>query len=45
MSVSDVARELGVRWKQTPAEVKIKYEQAASEQKHVYQAEMAIYKQ
>jgi len=44
MSVSDVARELGVRWKQAPAELKTKYEQAASEKKHVYQAEMAIYK-
>ncbi|CAF3076849.1 unnamed protein product [Rotaria socialis] len=44
MSVSDVARELGVRWKQTPAELKIKYEQAASEKKNVYQAEMALYK-
>ncbi|CAF0742338.1 unnamed protein product [Adineta steineri] len=44
MSVSDVARELGVRWKSAPAELKTKYEQAASEKKHVYQAEMAIYK-
>ena len=44
MSVSDVARELGVRWKQVPAELKTKYEQAASEKKHVYQAEMALYK-
>jgi len=44
MSVSDVARELGFRWKQAPAELKTKYEQAASEKKHVYQAEMALYK-
>lgn len=44
MSVSDVARELGVRWKQVSAELKTKYEQAASEKKNVYQAEMAIYK-
>jgi hypothetical protein len=44
MSVSDVARELGVRWKQVPIELKTKYEQAASEKKNVYQAEMAIYK-
>ncbi len=44
MSVSDVARELGVRWKNAPVELKNKYEQAASEKKHVYQAEMAIYK-
>jgi hypothetical protein len=44
MSVSDVARELGVRWKQVPAELKTKYEQTACEKKHVYQAEMAIYK-
>jgi hypothetical protein len=44
MSVSDVARELGVRWKTAPVELKNKYEQAASEKKHVYQAEMAIYK-
>ena len=29
MSVSDVARELGVRWKQAPVELKTKYEQAA----------------
>jgi len=33
MSVSDVARELGFRWKQAPAELKTKYEQAASEKK------------
>jgi len=44
MSVSDVARELGVRWKQVPVELKTKYEQAASEKKNVYQAEMALYK-
>jgi hypothetical protein len=44
MSVSDVARELGIRWKQAPVELKTKYEQAASEKKHVYQTEMAIYK-
>lgn len=44
MSVSDVARELGIRWKNTPAELKSKYEQAASEKKHLYQAELAIYK-
>jgi len=44
MSVSDVARELGVRWKTAPLELKNKYEQAASEKKHVYQAELAIYK-
>jgi hypothetical protein len=44
MSVSDVARELGVRWKNAPVELKNKYEQAASEKKNVYQAEMAIYK-
>ena len=44
MSVSDVARELGIRWKNAPAELKTKYEQAASEKKNVYQAEMAIYK-
>ncbi len=44
MSVSDVARELGVRWKNAPVELKNKYEQAASEKKHVYQAEMAMYK-
>jgi hypothetical protein len=42
--VSEVARELGVRWKQAPAELKAKYEQAASEKKHVYQTEMAIYR-
>lgn len=45
MSVSDVARELGIRWKNAPIELKNKYEQAASEKKHVYQAEMALYKQ
>jgi hypothetical protein len=44
MSVSDVARELGVRWKNAPIELKNKYEQAASEKKNVYQAEMALYK-
>jgi hypothetical protein len=44
MSVSDVARELGVRWKKAPVELKTKYEQAASEKKHVYQAEMVRYK-
>lgn len=44
MSVSDVARELGARWKNAPVELKNKYEQAASEKKHVYQAELAIYK-
>ena len=44
MSVSDVARELGIRWKNAPVELKAKYEQAASEKKNVYQAEMAIYK-
>ena len=44
MSVSDVARELGVRWKQVPFELKNKYEQAASEKKNAYQAEMAIYR-
>jgi hypothetical protein len=44
MSVSDVARELGVRWKNAPLELKNKYEQTASEKKHVYQAEMALYK-
>jgi hypothetical protein len=44
MSVSDVARELGIRWKNAPVELKTKYEQAASEKKNVYQAEMAIYK-
>lgn len=44
MSVSDVARELGIRWKQATAESKNKYEQAASEKKHIYQAEMAVYK-
>lgn len=44
MSVSDVARELGVRWKQASVELKNKYEQAASEKKQVYQVEMARYK-
>ena len=44
MSVSDIARELGVRWKNAPAELKTKYEQVASEKKHLYQEEMAIYK-
>ena len=44
MSVSDIARELGVRWKNAPVELKNKYEQAASEKKHLYQEEMAIYK-
>lgn len=44
MSVSDVARELGVRWKQAPVELKSKYEQAASEKKDVYKAELALYK-
>ncbi|CAF3293585.1 unnamed protein product [Rotaria socialis] len=44
MSVSDVARELGIRWKNAPVELKNKYEVAASEKKNVYQAEMAIYK-
>ncbi|UJR14722.1 hypothetical protein I4U23_001715 [Adineta vaga] len=44
MSVSDVARELGVRWKNASPELKNKYEQAASEKKHLYQTEMAIYK-
>ena len=44
MSVSDVARELGTRWKQAPIELKNKYEHAASEKKHAYQAEMALYK-
>jgi hypothetical protein len=44
MSVSDVARELGVRWKKASVELKSKYEQAASEKKNVYQAEMALYK-
>lgn len=42
--MSDVARELGIRWKNAPAELKTKYEQAASEKKHVYQTEMAAYK-
>jgi hypothetical protein len=44
MSVSDVARELGLRWKNAAVELKTKYEQAASEKKNMYQAEMAIYK-
>ncbi|CAF2034144.1 unnamed protein product [Rotaria magnacalcarata] len=44
MSVSDVARELGIRWKNASVELKNKYEVAASEKKNVYQAEMAIYK-
>ncbi|CAF1591782.1 unnamed protein product [Rotaria sp. Silwood1] len=44
MSVSDVARELGIRWKQTPAELKIKYEKVATEKRHVYQTELALYK-
>jgi hypothetical protein len=44
MSVSDVARELGIRWKKASVELKTKYEQTASEKKNVYQAEMAIYK-
>lgn len=44
MSVSEVVRELGIRWKQAPIELKSKYEQAASEKKQVYQVEMAFYK-
>ena len=44
MSVSEVVRELGVRWKQAPMELKSKYEQTASEKKQVYQVEMAFYK-
>ena len=44
MSVSDAARELGIRWKNVPAEVKSRYEQAASEKKTAYLAEMALYK-
>jgi hypothetical protein len=44
MSVSDVARELGVRWKNAPADLKNRYEQSASEKKNVYQNEMAVYK-
>lgn len=44
MSVSDVAKELGARWKSAPVELKSKYEQAASENKHAYQNEMANYK-
>jgi HMG (high mobility group) box len=44
MSVSDAARELGIRWKNAPAEVKNRYEIAASEKKNVYLAEMALYK-
>lgn len=44
MSVSDAARELGIRWKNAPPEVKNRYEVAASEKKNVYLAEMALYK-
>jgi len=44
MSVSDVARELGIRWKKAPIELKTKYEQSACEKKNVYQVEMALYK-
>lgn len=44
MSVSDAARELGVRWKNALPEVKNRYEQAASEKKTAYLAEMALYK-
>lgn len=44
MSVSDVARELGIRWKNAPVDLKARYEQTASEKKHAYQAEMALYK-
>lgn len=44
MSVSDAARELGIRWKNAPVEVKNRYEVAASEKKTVYLAEMALYK-
>ena len=44
MSVSDVAKELGLRWKNAPTELKSKYEQAASEKKDVYKNEMAAYK-
>ena len=44
MSVSDAARELGIRWKNASPEVKNHYEQAASEKKTVYLAEMAVYK-
>ena len=43
LSVSDVARELGARWKNISAELKQKYEQSASEKKLAFMAEMTAY--
>lgn len=44
MSVSEIAKELGQRWKNAPIELRNKYEQSASEKKDVYKNEMALYK-
>ncbi|CAF0838831.1 unnamed protein product [Didymodactylos carnosus] len=45
LSVSDVAKELGNRWKKALPDVKQKYEQQANENKSKYQIELNKYKQ
>lgn len=42
--MSDVSKELGLRWKQASAELKSKYEKTASERRDIYRAELALYK-
>ena len=44
MPVSDIARELGARWKMAPMELKTKYEQIAAGNKSAYRTEMENYK-
>jgi len=44
MSITDIAKELGVRWKSITDEEKVKYEELAKKDKVRYQEEMDAYK-
>ena len=43
-SITDVAKELGVRWKSVTGDEKVKYEELAKKDKERYEREMEEYK-
>ena len=43
-SITDVAKELGVRWKSVTGDEKVKYEEFAKKDKERYEREMEEYK-
>ena len=44
LSVGDISKEIGLRWKKTSDDVKKRYEQKAAVEKQKYEARLAEYK-